>query len=238
MTMVQLLKSNLQIAIDGPVGAGKSIVANLLSKKLGIVYVYTGAMYRAVAYLGLQAGVPLENEDAILDLLQKVTIKLKPTDQEDRVCTVLIDDQDVTEALFTPEASAGSSQVAVHPKIRAELVTQQQRMADDHAVIMEGRDITTVVLPKADLKIFMTADVKIRAQRRLEDLVKKGYPKTLDEVIAETEERDYQDSHRAADPLVQASDAWYLDTTDLSISQVIELICDKLKEKNLIAYES
>ncbi|NMB56960.1 (d)CMP kinase [Candidatus Beckwithbacteria bacterium] len=225
----------LQIAIDGPVGAGKSIIANLLSKKLGIVYVYTGAMYRAVAYLGLRNNLSLENnEEKIFTLLQKAEIELTPTDQKDRVCNVLIDGEDVSDELFTPEVSWGSSVVATYPKIRQELVKRQQKIAQGQSVIMEGRDIALRVLPEAQIKIFMTADVKVRAQRRWRDLQKKGYQKTYEEVLNETIDRDYQDSHRETDPLKKVAEAWVLDTTNLTIEEVVDLICQKIKEKGLI----
>lgn len=231
---MRLLKKNLQIAIDGPVAAGKSIAANLLAKKLGILYIYTGAMYRAVALLGLENGLNLEEEKPLARLLKKAEIKLLPTKKKDRICTVLLGGKDVTEKLFTPRASWGSSQVAVFPKVREILVKRQQEMAKNQAVIMEGRDITYRVLPKADLKIYMTADVKIRAKRRLKDLKKQGVKITLKEVIKDTKKRDFQDSHRKVDPLKIVDNVWVLDTSKMTINQEVEVILKKLKDLKLI----
>lgn len=231
---MRLLKQDLQIAIDGPVAAGKSIAARLLAKKLGILYVYTGAMYRAVALLGLENGLDLTEEESLVKLLKKSKIELLPSKEKNRICTVLLNGKDVTEKLFTPRVSWGSSQVAVFPKVREILVKRQQEMTDNQAVIMEGRDITYRVLPKADLKIYMTADVKVRVKRRLKDLEKQGVKKTLEEVIKDTKKRDLQDSHRKADPLKIVTDAWVLDTSRMTIGEEIEVIIKKLKELELV----
>lgn len=231
---MKLLKKNLQIAIDGPVGSGKSIGAHLLAKKLHILYVYTGAMYRAVAFLGLKHGLSLKQEQPLLKLLNSNKIELRKPSRKTRVCDILINNKDVTDQLFTTQIHWGSSQIAVFAKVRQTLVKLQKAIAKNQAVVMEGRDITTVVLPNADLKIYMTASLSIRAKRRLQDLLKSGEKITLNEVKKEIIKRDYQDKHRKADPLKIVPDAWILDTTNLSIDQEIELILQKLRQLNLI----
>lgn len=231
---MKLKKKNLQIAIDGPVAAGKSIGAYRLAQKLNILYVYTGAMYRAAAWIGLQNGLDLKKEKPLIKLLKKTKIELAKSSKKSRVCDVMVNGRDVTDKLFTPRIHWGSSQVAVFPQVRKHLVFLQQRIAKNQSVVMEGRDITTVVLPKADLKIYMTADLMLRAKRRLKDLLKSGEKTTLEKVIKEIKKRDYNDGHRKADPLKIASDAWVLDTTDLSIKAEIKAILTKLKELDLI----
>ncbi len=231
---MKLVKANLQIAIDGPVGAGKSVTANLLAKRLGIIYVYTGAMYRAVGYAASVHNIDWFNEQAVYELVKKTKIELRPTTHIGRFCDVFVNNEDVTEQLFTPKASEGSSAVATLPSIRRQMVEMQKEIADDKAVVMEGRDITTTVLPKADLKIYMTADIELRAQRRLRDLQNKGFDKSLEDVLQETKDRDYQDSHRSADPLQIVKDAWVLDTTNLTIENTIEAIVDKLVGMGLV----
>jgi len=231
---MKLQKNDLQIAIDGPVGAGKSVGAHCLAQRLNILYVYTGAMYRAVAWAGLKAGLGLEKERPLIKLLSKAKIKLSKPDRKDRVCNVLLNGKDITDELFTPRVHWGSSQVAVFPHVRKHLVKLQQEIAKKQAVVMEGRDIATVVLPQADLKIYMTANLKVRARRRLKDLLKQGEKANLKKVTAEIKKRDYQDLHRKADPLKITSDAWVLDTTNLSIDEEVDMIIAKLKEKDLI----
>jgi len=231
---MKLIKKNLQIAIDGPVGAGKSVTANLLAKRLGITYVYTGAMYRAVGYLASQNKVDWYDEPKVFSLLQKAKIELRPASHIGRFCDVFVSGEDVTDKLFNPEASQGAAAVATLPLIRKELVELQKAIANNHGVVMEGRDITTTVLPQADLKIYMTADTQLRAQRRLRDLQNKGFDKNLSEVLKETKDRDYQDSHRTTDPLQIVKDAWVLDTTDLTIEGTINTIVEKLNTIGLI----
>lgn len=231
---MRVLKANLQIAIDGPVGSGKSIGAHLLSKKLGILYVYTGAMYRAVALVGLQNKLDLTKEKPLMKVLKKTKIELKKPSKKNRVCNVLVNGNDITDKLFTPRIHWGSSQVGVFPKVRKHLVFLQQKIAKNQAVVMEGRDIATVVLPKADLKIYMTADVVVRAKRRLKDLLQIAEKISLKQVIKEIKKRDYNDSHRKADPLQLTADTWMLDTTSLTIQEELKAILSKLKKLNLI----
>lgn len=231
---MKLKKKNLQIAIDGPVASGKSIGALKLAQKLDILYVYSGAMYRAVAWLGLKNNLDLKKEEPLAELLKKTKITLKKTRSPNRFCDVYVNSQDITDKLFSARIHWGSSQVAVFPKVRKFLVALQQQIAKNQAVVMEGRDITTVVLPKADLKIYMTADLTIRAKRRLSDLKNRGEDYSLCKVKEMISKRDKNDMNRKISPLCQAKDAWILDTTKLSIDEEVNLIINKLKELNLV----
>ena len=230
----KLLKKNLQIAIDGPVAAGKGTVARLLAKKLNLLYLDTGAMYRAVALLGLENDIDLKDEKALLALLKKTRLEIKPPKKNSPFSRVFLNGREVTLKIRTPQVSWGSSVVATLPGIRRYLVSLQQKIARSQAVVMEGRDITTVVLPNADLKIYMTASQKERARRRFLQLKKLGTPQPFSQVLEETKKRDYQDSHRSANPLVVAPDAWVLDTTRLTIPQVVNAILEKLHQLKLI----
>lgn len=231
---MKLQKSNLQIAIDGPVGSGKSVGAYALAKKLNILYVYTGAMYRATAYIGLQHNLDLTQEKPLVMLLKKSKIELKKSSHLDRVCDVYINGKDQTKELFSSRLHWGASQVAVFLDVRKHLVKLQQQIAQNQPVVMEGRDITTVVLPSADLKIYMTASLRVRAQRRLKDLLKRGEKATLIEVMQEVKKRDYNDTHRLADPLKIAPDAWVLDTSKVSVGEEVEMIIKRLNQMRLI----
>lgn len=232
---LKILKPNLQIAIDGPVGSGKSVGAYKLAKKLNVLYVYTGAMYRATAFIGLQHGLDLSQEDPLVSLLKQSRIELKKSSSLRRVCDVFINGQDETEELFSSRLHWGSSQVGIFPRVRKHLVKLQQEIARHQPVVMEGRDITTVVLPKADLKIYMTASLRVRALRRLKDLLKRGEKATLPQVIKEVKKRDYQDIHRQVDPLKITPDAWVLDTSKISINQEVDMIISRLKQLGLVS---
>lgn len=229
------IKKNLQIAIDGPVAAGKGTIASILSKKLKILYVYTGAMYRAVGYLAKKNGLDYQNEKGILKFLKKTKIILKPAFAKNRLCRVYLNNEEVTDKLFTQEASWGASAVGILPEVRKELVNRQKEIARGQSVIMEGRDIATRVLSDADLKIYLTASVLERAKRRLKQLEKEGIKANLSKVIEETKKRDNQDIHRKADPLQIVKDAYFLDTTKLSINKVVDKILTRLKKNKLIS---
>ncbi len=231
---MKLIKSNLQIAIDGPVGAGKSIGACELAKRLNILYVYTGAMYRAVAWIGLKHNLDLQAEKPLVNLIKKTKIELKRASKNNRVCDIIINDKDVTEELFSSRVHWGSSQVAIFPDVRKYLVKLQQEIAKNQPVVMEGRDITTVVLAKADLKIYMTASLEVRVKRRMKDLLARGEKASFSKVLTDIQKRDYNDMHRKADPLKVAPDAWVLDTSNLTIKEEVELIITKLKTLGLI----
>lgn len=230
------MKKNLQIAIDGPAAAGKGTIASLLARKLGLKYVYTGAMYRAVALFGLKSNVDLDDEENMVALLKKIKIEFrKPQRDNPYGYSIILNGEDVTEEIRSPKVGWGASVVGTLPQIRKFLVERQQEIVKKQSVIMEGRDITTRVLPRADLKIYLTATLKERIRRRKRQLEEEqGIKKSLKEVARETKKRDYQDSHREADPLTITPDAWMLDTTDLTVQQVTEKISKKLKEKSLL----
>jgi len=219
----------MQIAIDGPVAAGKGTVAYLLAKKLGILYVDTGATYRATAYAAIAEGISLEDEEKIVALLKNTKIDLKiPSLNSKFRCLVFVNGKDVSKEIRTPEISKASSKVAILPKVRKYLVSFQKKLAENQGVVMEGRDITTRVLEKADLKIFLTADPKARAERRRAQLEEQGIKKSFEEVLKDTIARDTQDSTRKTDPLKITNDSFILDTTKLTISQVVKKILEKL----------
>jgi cytidylate kinase len=225
---------NIKIAIDGPVASGKSTGAYLLSQKLDILYVYTGAMYRAAAWMGLENDIDLQNERELIELLEKKQLELTRPSEQDRVCNVLVDGEDITDQLFSSKVDWGSSVVATHGKVRKYLVDLQRKMAEGRSVVMEGRDIGTVVLPAADLKIYLTADQEVRARRKWQMLTERGEDKTYEEVLADVKKRDKQDKGRKINPLRKAEDAWVLDTTGLSVAEEIEKVIDKLEQIGLV----
>ncbi|SDD47060.1 cytidylate kinase [Terribacillus halophilus] len=214
---------NIAIAIDGPAAAGKSTVSKLVAKKLQFVYVDTGAMYRALTLTALEAGADLESEEALLTLLQGIDIVLMQHEDGQKV---LVNHNDVTEAIRTNEVTNNVSVVAKHPLVRKEMVRRQQNLAADNGIVMDGRDIGTRVLPDADVKIFMIASVEERAERRYKENIAKGFEADLAQLKEEIRLRDKLDSEREASPLVKAEDAVEIDTTSLSIEGVVEKILD------------
>jgi len=218
------------IAIDGPAGAGKSTVAKLVAKKLGYLYIDTGAMYRTVAYRAIAAGIAFDDDEALSELTNRIKIELANTPDGYKV---FCDGEDVSEAIRTPEVSAASSPVSATSGVRKALVAQQRRMAEQGSVVMDGRDIGTNVLPNADCKIFLTASIDERAKRRTKDLEAKGIAADIRQVAADILERDQRDSTRANAPLACASDAFTLDTSDLSIDQVVETILSLAEKTEL-----
>lgn len=220
------------IAIDGPVAAGKGTVSKLTAERLGFLYIDTGAMYRMTALLALQHQVAFDDEPALERLITNSDMDMRnPTEAErdGRLTTVLLDGQDVSWKIRTEEVSDGSSKVAQYPRVRQALVAKQQQIAQGKDVVMEGRDITYRVLPQADLKIFLTASDAVRAKRRHAQLQNRGVDTSLDEVYQDLLERDQRDSSREADPLKVEPDAWLLDTSQLSIEDVVELIVGKVR---------
>lgn len=226
----------IQIAIDGPVGAGKSDISDRLAKELGFTYIYTGAMYRAAAWLNHKFGISYKDAAGSIGLLQTHIIDLSPGKPGGkRSFTVTVDGQEVTEELFTPEMDQPTSDISTIPEVRKFMVKRQQELAEGKSVVMEGRDIGKRVLPNAAIKIYLTADVKERATRRLEQWVKKGVTnKNFEEALKETIDRDYQDMHRPYDPLEKLNDAWELDTSGMSQDAVIEAIKKELKKRGLL----
>lgn len=214
-------KSKIAIAIDGPAAAGKSTVAKMAAEKLSFIYIDTGAMYRALTLKALQGDLQLDDENALFNLLNKITIELK---QGESGQIILLDEQEVTNEIRSQQVTNNVSYVAKHPKIRNEMVRRQQSLAKKRGVVMDGRDIGTHVLPDAEVKIFLIATVEERAKRRYEENIQKGFPSNLEELKKEIERRDYIDSKREAAPLIKADDAIELDTTSLSINEVAQFI--------------
>lgn len=215
------------VAIDGPAGAGKSTIAKLVAEKLGYAYIDTGAMYRSVAWKFLQTGKAFD-EDFISGLSKTMLIDFKP---EAKINRVFVDGTEVTDAIRTPEVTAIVSRVAAIGAVREAMVDQQRRMGEAGGVLMDGRDIGTVVFPNAQLKIFLTASVEERARRRYAEMVAKGQQVDLQQLQADIAERDKQDSERAISPLRQAEDALLLDTSDMGISEVTDRILQLVQER-------
>lgn len=214
------MKEFLQVAIDGPAGAGKSTIAKAVAERLGIFYVDTGAMYRAIALKGLRLGIAFDQEEDIRRMIQETEIILEHSEARRVFC----DGEDVTEAIRNLEVSRAVSKVAAYPVVRKRLVELQRQEAQRGGVVMDGRDIGTVVLPKADLKIFLTASPEERARRRWLELQKAGKEISLTDVQQDMEKRDRQDSEREVSPLVPAADALILDTTGFSVEEIVEQI--------------
>ncbi len=215
------------VAIDGPAGAGKSTIAKLAAEKLGYAYIDTGAMYRSVAWKFLQTGKAFD-EDFISGLSKTMLIDFKP---EAKINRVFVDGTEVTDAIRTPEVTAIVSRVAAIGAVREAMVDQQRRMGEAGGVLMDGRDIGTVVFPNAQLKIFLTASVEERARRRYAEMVAKGQQVDLQQLQTDIAERDKQDSERAISPLRQAEDALLLDTSDMGISEVTDRILQLVQER-------
>jgi cytidylate kinase len=217
----------LQIAIDGPAGAGKSTVARAVAAKLGITYLDTGAMYRAVGLKALRTGIPTQDERAVSGMAARteVSVTCGPAGEQ----TVLLDGEDVSALIRTPEVSMAASDVSLWPGVRERLVALQQGIAGRSPVVMEGRDIGTHVLPGARFKFFVTATVAARARRRQLELARKGVEKPIGECVRDIESRDLQDSTRAASPLRVAPGAEVLDTTEMTALQAAEYIIRKVE---------
>lgn len=213
--------SRLIVAIDGPAGAGKSTVARLVARRLGLLFLDTGAMYRAITWKALKTGLPLDDEAAMTRLAREARIELVPGDAGDRV---LVDGEDVTDAIRTPEVTRHVSQVAAHAGVREVLVERQRERGKHGGVVAEGRDIGTVVFPEAPVKIFLVASPMERARRRARDLESKGHAVDLDALAAEIARRDAYDSNRAVSPLKPAPDAVHVDTDHLGVEEVVEAI--------------
>lgn len=211
----------LAIAIDGPAGAGKSTIARILARELAFIYVDTGALYRTVGYCALAAGADPSRADQVTPLLKNLQLELRYVDGTQRV---FANDEDVSERIRTPEVSMAASAVSALPEVRAFLLDLQRNTAVSQNVIMDGRDIGTVVLPQAGLKIFLTASPEERAARRYAELKEKGIATTFDEVLADMIKRDYDDSHRQAAPLKPADDAILVDTTGNTLEQSVEVL--------------
>lgn len=215
----------ISIAIDGPAAAGKSTVAKILAKRLGYVYIDTGAMYRAFTYAVIKAGLDPQNEEASCSLVGKVKIELTEDGH------VFCNGEDVSKPIRENEVSSAVSYIASYKAIRLELINLQRELAAKQNVVMDGRDIGSYVLPNAQVKIFQIASVKTRAKRRYDENLSKGIETSLEEVEANVRQRDYIDSHRDFDPLRKDKDAVELDTSAMSIDEVVDAILGIVKEK-------
>ncbi|MGN0650404.1 MAG: (d)CMP kinase [Oscillospiraceae bacterium] len=218
----------VSVAVDGPVGAGKSSIAREAAKRLGFIYVDTGALYRAIGLYCKRAGADLSSPDSVAQTSKGVTPVIRLVDG---VQHIYLGDEDVSEEIRLPEISMAASAVSAVPQVRAALLDLQRDLARTSSVIMDGRDIGTVVLPDAAVKIFLTAAPEIRAKRRFDELCAKGVATTFEEVLADLNQRDYNDSHRASAPLKQADDAVLADTSQLDFEQSCELVCNIIREK-------
>ncbi|WP_066060931.1 (d)CMP kinase [Neobacillus soli] len=221
-------KKKLSIAIDGPAAAGKSTVAKIVAEKLSYIYIDTGAMYRALTYKAIVNQLNLENEASLLDTLLSTDIELHPSDNGQ---LVYLDNSDVTSEIRSAEVTNSTSYVAKHKMIREEMVRRQQAFATEGGVVMDGRDIGTHVLPNAEVKVFLLASVEERAERRHIENVQKGFPSDLNKLKEEIANRDKIDSEREVAPLKKADDAIEIDTTSLSIPDVVEKIMALVHER-------
>ena len=214
----------LRVAIDGPGGTGKSTIARAVAEKFGLEYIDTGAMYRSMGLKALRLGVDPADEAAVAAMLEDTSIDFRDNH-------MYLDGEDVSGLIRTNEISMAASDISKLPCVRAKADELSKVLASTRDVVMEGRDITTVVIPDAEVKVFMTASPEIRARRRYDQLVAAGKPAHYDQIFEETQKRDYQDSHRSLNPLRQAEDAVYLDTSDMTIEDNINAIADIIISK-------
>lgn len=218
----------INVAIDGPAGAGKSTIARTAANTLGYIYVDTGALYRAVGVYSLRAGSDTKDAQAVKDTLSQIGVELKFIGD---VQHVFLNGEDVSEEIRTPEASMAASDVSAVPAVRQFLFDLQRDIAKKNDCIMDGRDIGTVVLPEAQVKIFLTASPEARAMRRYKELQEKGAKDTYEAVLADLKQRDYNDSHRAVAPLKPAEDSILVDTTALNLKESVEKVIAVIKSK-------
>ncbi|MHB2152812.1 (d)CMP kinase [Calditrichota bacterium GD2] len=215
------MTQKIRIAIDGPAASGKSTTARLLAQKLGYLYIDTGAMYRAATLSVLRAGIDVHDEQAVVDHVRNIKISLKIVDGIQRT---FLNDEDVSDQIRTPQINQIISVISSYPGVREVLIEQQRELAKEGGVVMDGRDIGTVVLPDAELKVFLVASIKERARRRQLDLERQGIKMDLKAIEQEIAKRDKLDSSRAQSPLKKAEDARELDTTNLTIKEQVEII--------------
>ncbi len=218
----------INIAIDGPAGAGKSTMARALAKSRNMVYVDTGAMYRAIGLYCSRKGIGGNDEVAVVGELDNIDVSLTYENGEQ---VIYLNGENVNGLIRTPEAGVMASEVSAHRRVREKMVALQQALAKTTSVVMDGRDIGTVVLPDAEVKIYLTASSKVRAKRRFDELTAKGMECDLMQLQKEIEERDYRDMHREVTPLKKAEDAVELDTSDLSIDEVVAAMQHIVSEK-------
>jgi cytidylate kinase len=219
-------KKRVVVAIDGPAGSGKSTIAKRVAAKLGFLYIDTGAMYRAVGLWALRAKIPLDDMHRLEELAKEAAIELRSNPAQ-----VRLNGEDVTEAIRTPEVSDAASRSSATPGVRRALVEKQRQMGSITSVVMEGRDIGTVVFPDADVKVFLDAEPSVRGGRRLKELQEKGQSPSADEVLKELDARDHRDRNRPDSPLMQAPDALFVDTTEMSIEEVERTILKIVRDR-------
>lgn len=217
----------INVAIDGPAGAGKSTIAKAAAKRLGYIYVDTGALYRTIALATVRAGV-IDDSEKTVELLQDTDVRLGFS--EDGTQCVYLNGEDVSSLIRTPEISMGASKVSAIPKVREFLLDLQRNIAKENNVIMDGRDIATVVLPNAKPKIFLFASPECRAERRYKELIEKGEDVKYEDVLADVNQRDYQDSHRDIAPLKPTDESVMTDTSALNLEESVELVIKTIKE--------
>ena len=223
------MNKHVAIAIDGPSGAGKSSLARRAAAHFGLIYVDTGAIYRCVGLAAHRMDVNTRDAEAVQRILPTLNIRMDYNDAGEQ--RMFLSDEDVSSDIRLPEISICASNVSAHPAVRAFLLEMQRKMARENSVIMDGRDIGTVVLPDADLKIYLTASTEARAHRRMLELQNKGIDASFEDVLKDIELRDYQDTHRAEAPLRRDEDAVLLDTTEIGFDESFELLCRTIEER-------
>lgn len=220
---------NIAIAIDGPAGAGKSTIARLAAKEMSFIYVDTGALYRTIGLCAQRNNIGSKDVDKILEMLKDIKVELAFNEKNEQI--VLLNGEDVSALIRTPEISMYASDVSAIPEVRAFLLDLQRNMAKTNNIIMDGRDIGTVVLPDAKVKIFLTASAEVRAKRRYDELIEKGMDVKFEDVLNDVITRDYNDSHRETAPLKPAEDSIIVDTSNLNLEQSVEKLISIMKER-------
>jgi len=220
------MSKKIIIAIDGPAGSGKSTIAKYLATQLNAVYLDTGAMYRAITYLAQRSGF-VDDKEKVIELTRSLEINLK---FENGITRIFANGEELTDFIRTPEVNSKVSDISVIPEVRAELVTIQKRMGEAETLVAEGRDTTTVVFPNADIKVFLTASIDVRAERRLKEYKEKGIDTNFEDVRDSLANRDKIDSGRAVSPLTKAEDAFELDTSGISVQEELDVIMNRVKE--------
>lgn len=218
----------LQIAIDGPSGSGKSTLAKAIAKRLGIIYVDTGALYRAIGLYCLRNGVDSKDAQAVIAVLPKIRLELRYTEEGQNV---YLNEENVSTEIRLPQVAMYASDVSAIPAVRQFLLELQRSMGETHHVVMDGRDIGTVILPNAQLKLFLSADERVRAERRVKELAQKGETVTVEEILAQQAQRDAQDSSRAVAPLKPAEDAVRFDNSAVTVEESVEFVLSLLAER-------
>lgn len=219
-------EKHFNIALDGPSGAGKSTVAKALAKRLDIIYLDTGAMYRSLAYVAVKQGIDVNDEAAVKPMLDNLDMKIITGDSQQ----IIVNGENVTPFIREHYVSKAASDISALPSVRIKLVELQRKIAKNDCVVLDGRDIGTYVLPDAKYKFFITATPEVRAKRRFDELKAKGDAPSYEKVLEDIKVRDYNDSHRAFAPLKQADDAVLVDTTDMSIDEVIDFVLNKMEK--------